>query len=153
TAAMLLHPFCVEHLTAAHVGSFGKIANRYGQQWTTRLLQAWFGGAQSIWAYGAGQDRTQWVADQRPGLCAGLHASASAGVVAAQQLLDLEWEWTSKVIGIALALPSPSYRDTRLSDLGKPLAAVLAAAAAIEAASARDTACRYLRKQEDMVAA
>ena len=153
TAAMLLHPFCVENLTAAHVGSFGKIAGQYGQQWTARLLQTWFGGAQPTWAYGTGQDRTQWVADQLPGLCAGLHAPASAGVVAAQQLLDLAWEWTGKVIGIALALPSPSYRDTRLSDLGKPLAAVLAAAAAIEAASTRDTACRYVRKQVDMVTA
>ena len=34
TAAMLLHPFRVENLTAAHVGSFGKIAGQYGQQWT-----------------------------------------------------------------------------------------------------------------------
>jgi len=57
------------------------------------------------------------------------------------------------VIGTALALLPPSYRDQRLSDLGKPLAAVLAAAAAIEAASTRDTACRYLRKQADMVTA
>ena len=52
-----------------------------------------------------------------------------------------------------LASPSPSYRSRQLTDLGKPLAAVLTAAAAIEAASTLDTACRYLRKQEDMVTA
>jgi hypothetical protein len=93
------------------------------------------------------------VADQLPGLCAGLHATASASVVAAQRLLELAWEWIGKEIGIVLASPSPSYRDKRLTDLGKPLAATLAAAAAIEAASTRDTACRYVRRQEDAVTA
>jgi hypothetical protein len=153
TAAMLLHPFCVESLTAAHVGSFGKIVAHYGQQWTATLLQTWFGGDQPTWAYGAGLDRPQWVADQLPGLCAGLHATASAGMVAAQRLLDLAWEWTSNQIGTVLASPSPSYHDKQLADLGKPLAAVLAAAAAIEAASTQDTACRYVRKLQDVATA
>jgi predicted 2-oxoglutarate/Fe(II)-dependent dioxygenase YbiX len=153
TAAMLLHPFCVEHLTAAHANSFGKIAGQYGQQWTARLLQTWFGDGQPSWAYGAGLDRAQWVADQLPGLCTGLQATGNAGVVAAQRLLDLEWEWTSNQIGTALAAPSPSYRDKSLTGLGKPLAAVLTAAAAIEAASTRDIACRYVRKQQDVVTA
>ena len=153
TAAMLLHPFCVEDLTATHVGSFGKIAGHYGQRWTTSLLQTWFGGGQPAWAYGAGPDRPQWVTDQLPGLCAGLHATGSAGTVAAQRLLDLAWAWTGNEIGTALASPSPSYRATQLTELGKPLAAVLTAAAAIEAASTRVTACGYARKQEDAVTA
>jgi hypothetical protein len=46
TAAMLLHPFCVENLNAAHVDSFGKIASQYGQHWTASLLQTWFSGNQ-----------------------------------------------------------------------------------------------------------
>ena len=73
--------------------------------------------------------------------------------MAAQRLLDLAWEWTSNQIGTGLASPSPGYRDKSLTGLGKPLAAVLAAAAAIEAASPRDTACRYVRKQQDAVTA
>jgi predicted 2-oxoglutarate/Fe(II)-dependent dioxygenase YbiX len=153
TAAMLLHPFFVENLTAADVGSFGKVAGQYGHQWTARLLQTWFGGDQPALAHGAGLDRPQWVADQLPGLCAGLHATGSAGVVAAQRLLDLAWEWTRHEIGTVLASPSPSYRGKQLTDLGKPLAAVLTAAATIEAASTRDTACGYVRKQEDAVTA
>jgi predicted 2-oxoglutarate/Fe(II)-dependent dioxygenase YbiX len=153
TAAMLLHPFCVENLAIAHVGSFGKIAGQYGQPWTARLLQTWFGGDQPAWAYGAGLDRRQWVADQLPGLCARLHATGSAGVVAAQRLLDLAWEWTRNQIGTVLASPSPSYRGKQLTDLGKPLAAVLTAAAAIKATSARDTACGYVRNQQDAVTA
>jgi hypothetical protein len=101
TAAMLLNPFCVEDLTAAHVGSFGKIAGQYGQQWTARLLQSWFGGDQPAWAYGTGRDRPQWVTDQLPGLCAGLRARGSAGAVAAQRLLDLAWVTTQRAGGPA----------------------------------------------------
>jgi hypothetical protein len=40
-----------------------------------------------------------------------------------------------------------------LDELGKPLAAVLTAAAAIDAASTRDTACGYVRKLQDAVTA
>jgi predicted 2-oxoglutarate/Fe(II)-dependent dioxygenase YbiX len=152
-AAMLLHPFCVENLTAAHVGSLGKIVGQYGQQWTARLLQTWFGGDQPAWAYGTGLDRRQWVTDQLPGLCAGLHATGSAGVVAAQRLLDLAWDWSRNGIEAVFATPSPSYRGEQLTELGKPLAAVLTAAAAIDAASTRHTACGYVRKQEDAVTA
>ena len=81
-----------------------------------------------------------------PGLCAGLHATGSADVVAAQLLLDLAWAWTGSEIGTVLASPSPSYRAQQLTELGKPLAAVLTAAAAIESASTRGTACGHVRK-------
>jgi hypothetical protein len=93
------------------------------------------------------------MADQLPGLCAGLHATGSAGMVAAQRLFGLAWGWTGNQIGTVLASPSPSYRDKQLTDLGKPLAAVLTAAAAIDADSTRDTACGYIRKQQDAVTA
>ena len=127
------------------------IADRYGQQWTRDLLRTWFGGQQPAWAYGGGQERPQWVADWLPGLCEALHAMGSAGTVAAQHLLDLAWEWTGKDIGTGLASSSPGYRDKELGDLGKPLASVLKAAAAIGAASRRDTVSGYIRKQGDAV--
>jgi hypothetical protein len=153
TAAMLLRPFRVENLTGAYVDSFGKIVSSYGQQWTAELLRTWFGGDQPAWAYGSGQERPQWVADWLPGLCAGLHAAHSAGTVAAQQLLDLAWEWTGKDIGTRPASSSPSYREKKLSDLGKPLASVLTAAAAIGAASTRDTVSGYIRQHGDAATA
>ena len=153
TAAMLLDPFRIENLTRAHVGSFGKVAGRYGQQWTADLLRTWFGGDRPAWAYGGGAERPQWVADRLPGVCQGLHARGGAGALAAQRLLDLAWEWASKDIGTGLALPSPSHRDATLGDLGKPLASVLTAAAVIGAASTRDAVCGYIRKQEDAVTA
>lgn len=133
TAAMLLRPFRIENLTDAYVDSFGTIADGYGQQWTAKVPRTWFGGDQPAWAYGGGQERTQWVTGRLPGLCGGLHATGSTGAVAAQQLLDLTWEWIGKDIGTGLALSSPSYRDKKLGDLGKPLAWVLTAAAEIGA--------------------
>ena len=40
TAAMPLRPFRIENLTDPCVNSFGKIADRYGQQWTPELLRS-----------------------------------------------------------------------------------------------------------------
>jgi hypothetical protein len=153
TAAMLLRPFRVESLADAYVDSLGTIADRYGQQWTAELVRTWFGGDQPAWADGAGQERPQWVTGQLPGLCEGLHATGSAGALAAQQLLDLAWEWLGKDIGTGLASSSPSYRDKKLGELGKPLASVLTAGAGIGAASIRDLVPGYIREQEDAVTA
>ena len=121
TAAMLLHPFRIEDLDHESVESFAEIVGRYGQPWTAELLQTWFAGDQTTWAYG-GQERPQWVADRLPGLCAWLHASGSVGAAAAQQLVELAWEWTAKDIGTRLASSSPSRREKELGDLGRPLA-------------------------------
>ena len=105
----------------------------------------------AAWAYGGGQERPRWIADRLPGLCARLHASGSAGAAAAQRLVDLAWEWLAQDIGAGLASPSPSRRDEKLDDLGGPLASVLTAAAAIEAASTRAHVCGYARAQGDAV--
>jgi predicted 2-oxoglutarate/Fe(II)-dependent dioxygenase YbiX len=152
TAAMLLGPFRIENLKNAHVNSLAKIADRYGQQWTAELLRTWFGGNQSAWAYGGARDLPQWVAHQLPGLCAGLHATGRTGTVAAQRLLDLAREWISKEIRSGLALSPPSRRDGELSELGKPLAALLTAATGVGAASTRDVVSGYIRQQDDPVA-
>ena len=83
-----------------------------------------------------------------PGLCGGLQTTGSAGAMAAQQLLDLAWKWAENDISTALGSTPPSYRDQKLSDLGEPLASVLAAATAIGAASTRDSVSRFLREQK-----
>jgi 2OG-Fe(II) oxygenase superfamily len=151
TAAMLLRPFRIENLDHESVDSFGIIAGRYGQPWTAELARTWFGRRRPAWAYGDGQERPRWIAGRLPGLCARLHGSDSAGAAAAQRLLDLAWEWLAKEIGTGLASSSPSRRDEKLGDLGGPLASVLTAAAAIGAASARDTVCGYVGEQGDAV--
>jgi len=153
TSAMLLRPFRIENLTGAHANSFGKIAGRYGQQWTAELLRTWFGGDQSAWAYGGGQERPQWVADRLPGLCARLKARGSAGALAARQILDLAWEWLGKDIAAALESSSPRYRSEKLGGLGKPLASVLTATVAIGAAGTQDAVSVHIRNQGDAVTA
>jgi hypothetical protein len=161
TAALLLRPFRVEHLTAASAGSFALVVRRYGQPWTRALIRAWFGPDQPFWASG-GQERPQWVADSLAGLCEGLRADDSAnsgggfgsgGIVAAQFLLDLAWEWAEKEIRSGLELTSPRQRDRQLENLGKPLAALLWTAAAIGAASSRDVIAGYVCQQADVVVA
>jgi 2OG-Fe(II) oxygenase superfamily len=93
TAAMLLRPFRIENLTGAQVNSFGKTADGYGQRWTAELLRTWFGGDQPAWAYGAGRDRPQWVADRLPGLCEGMHAGGGAGAAAAHATTRASATW------------------------------------------------------------
>ena len=58
-------------------------------------------------------------------------AVADAETAAARQILDLAWEWLRKDISTGLASSSPNYRSEKLGGLGKPLASVLTAAAAI----------------------
>ena len=152
TAAMLLRPFRVEDLDHESVDSFGIIAGRYGQPWTAELLRTWFGGDRPAWTYG-GPERPRWVTDRLPDLCARLRARDAAGTVTAQPLVDLAWEWLAKDIDTGLASSSPSGRDEKLADLGRPLASVLTAAAAVAAAGARDTVTGYLREQGDAVTA
>jgi hypothetical protein len=151
TAAMLLCPFRVEDLTEVNVDSFGKITSGYGPQWTARLLRTWYGEDQPAWARGGGQERAKWIADRLPGLCAALHAAHSRDTVTAQRLLALSWEWLRGDIGAALASSPPSRRDQELSDLGKPLASALRAAAAIGAASTRDAMSGFTRAQGDAI--
>jgi hypothetical protein len=153
TAAMLLRPFRIEDLGRESVEPFGTIAGRYGQPWTAELLRTWFDGHQPAWAYDGGQRRPQWVADQLPGRCARLHASGSVAATAAQQLVNLAWEWIAKAIGAGLASSSPSRGARELGDLGRPLASVLAAAAAIGAAGPADAVSRYVRNKSDAVTA
>jgi hypothetical protein len=153
TAAMLLRPFRIENLTGADAGSFGKIAGEYGPQWTAELLRGWSGGDQPAWAYGGSGERPQWVADCLPGLCARLQAAGRAGPAAARQVLDLAWEWLRGDIDAGLGASSPSRRAERLAGLGRPLASVLTAAAAIGADDTRDAASAHIRKLQDGVIA
>jgi len=150
-AAMLLRPFRVGSLTTVYASSFAKMADGYGQQWTAELLRAWFGGEQPSWAYGEGREVRQWAADWLPGLCEALRPLGNVSTAAARQLLDLSWERIVQSIRSAFALSLPSHRDDELNDLGRPLAAVLTAAAVMRAAGTRDAVAAYIRQQDDMV--
>lgn len=143
-AAMLLKPFKIEHLTEHGTEAFGQVAARYGQDWTRELLRGWFGEERPAWDRGTGQ--AEWVAGSLPGICTGLHGSGSGG--AARQLLDLAWEQIRRDTDTGLASSSPSYRDRKLGELGKPLTALLTAAAVTGSVSTLGTISGYIQHLE-----
>jgi hypothetical protein len=150
-AEMLLHPFRIEGLGPTHTAPLARLAGHYGVQWVDGPLRTWF-GHRGPRARAAGQDRPGWLTSM-PRLCKALHAKGDAGTATAHRLLALSWGWLAETIRQGVAAQPPSYRDTRLSDLGKPLAAVLAAAAVTEAARLRDEVVRFVRQQGDAVIA
>lgn len=143
-AAMLLKPFKIQHLTEHGTEAFGQVAARYGQDWTRELLRGWFGEERPAWDRGTGQ--AEWVAGSLPGICTGLHGSGSGG--AARQLLDLAWEQIRRDTDTGLASSSPSYRDRKLGELGKPLTALLTAAAVTGSVSTLGTISGYIQHLE-----
>ena len=147
TAAMLLRPFRVETLTAGYADSFAAVAAAYGQKWAGELLRTWFGEYRQPSAYGWGHGRPEWATDSLPALTVALRAAGRDGTAVANRLLDLTWEWLSGDIGAMLGISSRTRRDQALSDLGAPLAALLTAAAAIGAASVRETVTAHIRQQ------
>ena len=151
-ATLLLSPFQVENLTAATVSSFADLTCRSGQRLTVALLETWFAGRQRAWPPGD-WERRQWVAECLPCVCEGLHAVGGAGLVAAQRLVDLAWDWSEQALRPVPGLTSPSQRDQQLTGFGTPLAALLSAASAIGANSTLDTISRYVQRQDDSVVA
>jgi 2-oxoglutarate-Fe(II)-dependent oxygenase superfamily protein len=147
TAAMLLRPFRVESLTAGCADAFAAVVSEYGVQWTADLLGTWFGEYRHPGLYGWEHDRQEWAAGSLPGLCAGMGAASTDGAAAARRLLGLTWEWLGKDIPAILGVSSRTRRDQALDDLGKPLGALLKAAAILGADSARDEVTAFVRKQ------
>ena len=148
TAAVLLRPFSVESLRRGHMAPLAKLAGRYGEQWVGELLRTWF-GERPIFGYADGQDRAQWLTSL-PGLCEALHAQGNPGTVVAHRLLELAWDSIATAIQLSLATKQPTHRERQLGELGKPLAALLAAAAATEAVELRDKVVDFCRQQDDV---
>ena len=125
-------PFRIENLTSAHAEPLARSPTDYGQHWTADLLRTWFGDGPA----GLGVRRGTGAAAVGGGPAARpvrrhcTRRAAGRHGPAAQRLLDLAWEWLSKEIRSGLASSSPSRRDGQLGELGKPLAALLTAAAA-----------------------
>jgi hypothetical protein len=150
-AEMLLHPFRIESLSPTHMPPLARLAAQHGGHWVDGLLRTWFGDRES-WAYAGGQDRSVWLASL-PRLCQALHAKGAPGTDTAHRLLDLSWGWLGQSIRQASTTQQPSYRDERLSELGKPLAAVLTAAGQTGAVKLRDRVVEFTRQQKDEVIA
>jgi hypothetical protein len=123
-ALMLLRPFAIEWMKPEHAGELALLAARYGQSWLQDLLDAWF-GHRNTGRYLDEMDRKGWACTL-PKLTAALReADATA---AAGWLLARSWGWLDDDLRSWLKYPSPTMRRKQLGELGKPLAALLAAA-------------------------
>ena len=144
SAAMLVTPLRVEMLGRREAPALAALAGRYGEGWARDLLQRWF-AAERLWAPASpkGPDRTEWVSSLL-GLCEVLLRSGGPGVSAASLLIRESWAWLRESVVRALAAAPPSRREEELSQLGRPIAAVLLSAALIAAPELTEEALHFL---------
>jgi hypothetical protein len=147
-AAMLLAPFRVEMLTPGHARAFRALADRYGARWTGDLVTVW----SSRWHRYDPRvgTRPAWLASL-PRLCASLADGGGPGTSAAASLLAHSWAWADKAVERARELDGPSRREASLSELTKPLAAVVESASLLGAPEVRDEVVRLLCRDEELV--
>jgi 2OG-Fe(II) oxygenase superfamily len=151
TATMLLRPFRVETLRRSHAKVLAKLAGRHGEPWTGELLGTWFGDPrQPHHAFVGGEGRRRWLTTL-PRLGEALRAEREAGAMVGRHLLSLSWESLGAEIALGLAMPRPSYVRTHLELLGEALAALLEAAATLDAVDVRDQVVSDVRGRRSEV--
>ena len=145
-ATMLLGPFRLEMLTTSHAKALSALLESYGEPWAGNLVAAWSARHRSY--YAKGPRRQEWTATL-PALCLALQGAGDAGTTAARLLLQDSWKWLSTVVEQDLDQPAPSQRNESLSELDRPVAAVMEGASLVGAADLRDEAIGLLCRGED----
>jgi len=146
-ATMLLRPFRLETLTSSDAKPLSALVGSYGQRWTEELVTAW---SQKRWFHPNGGGRGEWIA-LLPKLCLTLQQTGEAGAAAAMLLLAESWGWAKDSIDEALEHSLPSARKQTLSDLARPVAAILEGASTIGARDLHDEAIAVLCRDEELV--
>jgi hypothetical protein len=82
-------------------------------------------------------------------LCAALRDTGDAGAMVAGLLLADSWHWLAEAIHTRQGITGPTRREPALAALAAPIAALLEAAAGIDATALRDTALHALRAGDD----
>jgi len=147
-AAMLLRPFRLEMLTPSHAKALSALVDAYGERWAAELVAAWSANRRFYPVQGTSPE--EWV-DSLPRLCRALREAGDAGVSAAGMLLQESWRWISEAIDRSLELPSPSRREQALSELGRPVGALLEGGAMVGATDMRDEAVGVLCRDDGLV--
>jgi len=150
-AAMLLRPFRIESLAPEDAAAVAAVVARYGEPWTSTLLDGWLGSRQS-WAYQGDADRLGWI-QSLPLLCDALRDSGEPGAAAARRLLAASWRWLSDEIRLWVSYSPAKHREERLDLLSKPLVRLLEAAAVTGETALRDAILTTLREHGDNVLA
>ena len=150
-AALLLRPFRIESLGPEHATAVADLVARYGEPWTSTVLDGWLGSRQS-WAYQGDVDRLGWI-QSLPLLCDALRNTGEPGAAAARRLLATSWRWLSEEIRLWVSYSPARHREERLELLGKPLARLLEATAVSGGIALRDAILAALREHGDNVLA
>ena len=123
TASMLLRPFAAEDLSARHMAALAELTGRYGERWTSELLRAWLADRPAYRPV-KGPSREHWLT-MLPALCDAARAAGHPGTSTAHRLLEQAWDALAALIDSAAASSSATSRSRLLTDLGKPLAALI----------------------------
>jgi hypothetical protein len=121
TAAMLLEPFRVETVAQEHADGLAAVAGRYGEDWTRRVVDGWFGPGHPF-----GADRSEWIDNRLPGLCTTLHATGRPEV--ARLLAARTWRWMDDQLQLWTTTAQSELRQRQLERLSSPLVRLLEAA-------------------------
>jgi hypothetical protein len=147
-AAMLLRPLRLETLTRSDAKALSALVGAYGERWTQELVTGW--SARRRFHYDRnGEGPKEWTASL-PKLCLALRDTGETGTTAATLLLRASWGWAKNSIEEGLKLSPPSARERTLSELARPLAAILEGARAIGATALGDEAIMVLRRDEEL---
>jgi hypothetical protein len=148
-AAMLLRPFRLETLTRSDAKALSALVGAYGERWAQELVTGW--SARRRFHYDRnGEGPKEWAASL-PKLCLALRDTGETGTTAATLLLlRASWGWAKNSIEEGLELSPPSARERTLSELARPLAAILEGARVIGATALGDEAIMVLRRDEEL---
>ena len=143
-AAELLQPFRVEMLRRSHAVTLMALVDRYGDRWARDQLTVW----STPRTVSRGQDRTEWVVSLAR-LCETVSARGAPGKSTAQLLVRDSWTWLNETIIQRGRLQPPSRRDEALTELARPIVAVLESTAIVNADDVRDDAVRFVCEHND----
>ncbi|MCU4183391.1 2OG-Fe(II) oxygenase [Acidiferrimicrobium sp. IK] len=148
-ATMLLGPFRTEMLTPGNAKALGALLAGYGEAWAKDLVAGW--SARRRFHYSKGRSPRDWIV-MLPELCVALQESGDGGTVAARLLVRDAWKWLATTIGQGLDQPARSRREESLSQMVRPVAALLEAAALVGAVEVRDEAVELLCGEDEDIA-
>lgn len=145
-AAILLRPFGLELLSSADVPALTGAADRYGEGWTSRVLDEWDAGRAR--SYPAVDHRRAWIASL-PEFCDAL--TQSGGGIVAQLVLKSSSRWLTAALREAQSQTQPSRRTRDLDELTDAIAGLLIGTGVCDATELRDSAVALLCADDSLL--
>ncbi|WP_203871938.1 2OG-Fe(II) oxygenase [Planomonospora parontospora] len=147
TSAMLLAPFQLQQMVAAHAASLAALTAHYGDLWLRGLLRDWSRSLPPK-EYGyVPDDLIDWLS-ALPELISALQET---GTAVAHHLLEPSWAWFSGRVRSELTGASTASREEWLTSLGRPFSGLLIAAAQCESTAVLEGVGELVRTSDDQV--